>query len=450
MKGNKGIATTTVIVVAIIIIIIGVVSTYYVTRPPVKPKLVVWGRASYAPAQMYWGNDVFRTWAEKRGIDIEITWIPVADCAPKMAAAVAAGTPPDVVIGGTPYQLYAERGLLVPLDDIVDELGRADIYPQKLKQGTVDGKVYAISSGFELTWLHTRKDYAEAAGVLGKFPIKSKEDYLLVSEKLTDVAPGVHGNGLPLGGSGFDCAWTFHIRFFGAGGGYTTGRSSAKVVFGTEPHRTKAKEVLSLYRTIFLNRWCAPDAGEWTDISNNLAYLDGRSAFTSNPMSIWYAIMTGKPELVPKTLLFPDWPMALDLGDECCFVFKGPNQDLGKELILHFYKDKKAYTDGWCRQSFWYNLPIFKSQMERIDNEWLAGKHPYWGVSPKGAVETSITELPLDPTFEEGQGVVDAFYRGWGINDMIVRAVVKGEDMDAVITSVHEKLKTMCKEEYGV
>ncbi len=41
---------------------------------------------------------------------------------------------------------------------------------------------------------------------------------------------------------------------------------------------------------------------------------------TSNPMSIWYGIMTGKPDLVPKTMIHPD-AFPIDQGDESNFIF---------------------------------------------------------------------------------------------------------------------------------
>jgi len=360
-----------------------------------------------------------------------------------MAAAVAAGTPPDVVIGGTPYMIYAERGLLAPVTDIVDKLGKGDIYDIKLRQGTWDGETYAISSGFELTWLHVRKDLAEKAGVTKLFPFKTVDDLYEASKKMTGIEKDVYGVGIPLGGSGFDCGWTFHEFFYGFGGKYATGRSSAEVVIGKEPNRSAAKKALQVLKKIYDEKWTPPDSGEWTDISNNLAYLNGKVAMTSNPMSIWYAIMTGKPELVPKTMLVPDL-FPIDLGDEACFVFKGPNQDLGKELILKFFEDKEAYRKGWCAQSFWYNLPIFKSQMDAISKEWKDGKYPYWGIDPAEAVSRALTVDPILPPI----GVVDSWYRGWGANDMVVRAVVKGEDPDKVIDSVQKTLEDAMLKEY--
>ncbi|MEM2178638.1 MAG: ABC transporter substrate-binding protein [Candidatus Methanomethylicia archaeon] len=319
------------------------------------------------------------------------------------------------------------------------------LYLAKLKQGTFNGKIYALSSGFELTWLHLRKDLAEKAKVLDLFPFKSVDDLYAAAEKLTGIEKGVYGIGWPLGSSGFDCGWTFNEFLYGFGGKYAVGRSSKDVVIGKEPYRTAAKKALEVAKKVWDNKWTPPDSYEWTDISNNLAYLDGRVAMTSNPMSIYYAVMTGKPELTPKTMLVPDL-FPIDLGDESCFIFKGPNEDLAKELILEFFKDKEAYRKGWCTQSWWYNLPIFKSQLDVLSDEWKNGKHPYWGIDPKEALSRIVGVDIFEPF---PIGVIDSWYRGWGVNEMVVRAVIKGEDFDKVIDDTQKKLEDMMLKEYG-
>jgi len=63
-----------------------------------RPTITIWGRASFAPAQAYWFNSLAYEWGAKNGVDVKITWIPVADIAPKLVTAVASGTEPDLVI----------------------------------------------------------------------------------------------------------------------------------------------------------------------------------------------------------------------------------------------------------------------------------------------------------------------------------------------------------------
>lgn len=201
---------------------------------------------------------------------------------------------------------------------------------------------YLIKSG---EW-----DLVEKAGVSELFPFKSENDVLEAAEKLSNVEKGVYGIGIPLGSSGFDCSWTFQIYFESFDGGYASGKRSTDVVFGKEPYRSAAKKTFNFLRTIWENKWTPPDSDTWVDISNNLAYLDGRIAMTSNPMSIYYAIMTGKQELAPKTKLISDW-YPLDLGGESCVVFKGKNEDLAKEIAIALLATLSTYLIGTFAKS---------------------------------------------------------------------------------------------------
>ena len=415
-----------------------------------RPTITIWGRASFAPAQAYWFNSLAYEWGAKNGVDVKITWIPVADIAPKLVTAVASGTEPDLVIGGMPYAKFAEGGLLLPLDEIVEKLGRDDFFETKLRVGTVDGKVYAIPSCFEIAWMHVRKDVFEKAGVLDLLPFKSKEDVLTAARKVNQLEPGMYGIGLPLGGSGYDAEWTFFVYYYGLGGEVIKERSREGVIFGKEPNRSIAKEVFSFFRTIYTEELTPPDSGQWVDASNNMAFLDGKVAMTSNPMSIWYAIMTGKPDLVPKTLIYPDFSPT-DLGQEACFIFKSTKHpDLVKDLLYTFFADKENYRKGWCEQSHLYHLPVLKSQMQVLSENWKQNKYPVMGMDPyEVALKIQYHEWPMTYPLNEATSVMEDFCNSWMVNDMVVRAVVKGEDFDQVIDYYQKKLEEMVFEAYG-
>lgn len=421
-----------------------------VTFSQERPTITIWGRASFAPAQAYWFNSLAYEWGAKNGVDVKITWIPVADIAPKLVTAVASGTEPDLVIGGMPYAKFAEGGLLLPLDEIVDKLGRDDFFEVKLLVGTVGGKVYAIPSGFEISWMHVRQDIFEKAGATELLPFKGKDDVLAAARKVNQVEPGVYGIGLPLGGSGYDCEWTFFIYYYGLGGGVIESRSKAGVILGKDPNRSIARDVFSLFRTIYEEGLTPPDSGQWVDISNNMAFLEGKIAMTSNPMSIWYGIMTGKPDLVPKTKIYPDFS-PIDQGQEGCFIFKSTKHpDLVKDLLYTFFADKENYRKGWCEQSHLYNLPIFKSQMQVLSENWKQGKYPVMGMDPyEVALKTQYHEWPMTYPLKEATSVMEDFCNSWMANDMVVRAVVKGENADQVIDFYQQKLEEMVFEAYG-
>jgi multiple sugar transport system substrate-binding protein len=414
-----------------------------------KPKLVVWGRATFAPAQHYWANDFMYRWAADKGVDIKISWLPVTDMSPKLITAVTAGNPPDIVIGGFPVLKFAEADLLLQLDDVVDKLGRDDFFDIKLKVGNVGGKIYAIPTGFELAWLHVRKDFFEKAGLMNQVPFKNEKELLLAAEKLQGIESGVYGIGLPAGGSGYDTSWIFMSYWYGFGGGLLKDRTVDGVVVGKEPYRSGLKKAFLFYREVMNKKLTPPDAGEWTDFSNNQAFINGTVAMTTNPMSIWYAIMTGKPDFVPKTRVIPD-AYPIDLNEESSFIFKKTEHaELAKDLLYSFFADKDAYRKGWCEQSHYYNLPIFKSQMKIISENWKQGKIPVMAIDPyEAAMRTKFHAQPYTVPLGEATSIMDDLANSWVINDWITRAVARGEDLDELIDGIQKQVEDMVREAY--
>ena len=49
----------------------------------------------------------------------------------------------------------------------------------------------------------------------------------------------------------------------------------------------------------------------------------------------------------------------------------------------------------------------------------------------------------------EASSVMEDLCWGWVINDMVIKAVIKGEDFDKVIDEFQVKLEDMVREAYG-
>ncbi|MCC6040112.1 MAG: extracellular solute-binding protein [Thermofilum sp.] len=469
---SKKISTPVLAAILVAVIAVVGIAAWYLSRPPAappaptptaptaptptqpaapaaRPKLVIWGRATFTPPQMYWVEKKVREWAAKNNVDVEITWLAVADIGKKLIAAVEAGNPPDMVINGHPVAIFAEKGLLLPVDDVIEKLNKSDIYEVKLKQCEWGGHYYCLPTMFEATWLHVRWDIVKKAGAENMFPLKSLDDFYTVAKMLHNVEPGVYGIGLPLGLNGYDTWWTFLHFWGGYGGGMLTERSSAGVIMDKEPYRSALKKAFEIERKIWLEKLTPPDSDQWVDASNNNAYLQGKIAMTMNPASIWYAAMTQNPELAAKTKLFLA-PVSVDCGDESVFIFKTTKYpELAKDLFYYLFADKEDYRKGFCEASGLYALPIFKSQMKVISNDWKAGKYPAFGEDPAAAVERiKFMETAAFPLGERTTPS-ETFREGFIWNEMIQRVVIKGEDPDKVIDEYAARLREECKRVYG-
>ncbi|MGB9786263.1 MAG: ABC transporter substrate-binding protein [Infirmifilum uzonense] len=459
IKTNK---TTIALGVILVVVLLGVVF-FFLTRPPAqptqqpttppaattRPKLVIWGRATFTPPQMYWVEKKVREWADKNNVDVEITWLAVADIGKKLIAAVEAGNPPDVVINGHPVAIFAEKGLLVPIDDVVKKLNESDIYELKLKQCSWGGHYYCISTMFEATWLHVRWDIVEKANAQDLFPLKTLDDFYIAAKRLHQVEPGVYGVGLPLGLNGYDTWWTFLHFWGGYGGGMLTERSVKGVIMDKEPYREALKKAFEIERKIWTEGLTPPDSDQWVDASNNNAFIQGKIAMTINPASIYYALMTQNPKLAAVTKLFL-LPVSVDCGDESVFIFKTTKYpELAKDLVYYLFADKEDYRKGFCEASALYALPIFKSQMAVISKDWKAGKYPQFGEDPAKALDKiKFMETAAFPLGERTT-VSETFREGFTWNEMIQRAVIKGENFDTVIDTYAQKLRDEVKRVYG-
>jgi multiple sugar transport system substrate-binding protein len=426
------------------------VQTAVTTVAPTRPKLVIWGRGTFVPPQMYWVEKKAREWAAGKGVDVEITWIPVAEIGTKLISAVEAGAPPDLVINGHPVARFAEAGLLLPLDDIVEKLNESDIYEVKRAVCKWGGHYYAISTMFEITWIHARTDLIKKAGAENLWPPKNLEEVYELAKKLNDPAHEVWGLGIPLGLKGMDAWWQFQHYWIAYGGAMMESKTPEGVLIGKEPYRSGLKKAFEMYVKMWREGLTPPDSGEWVDASNNQAYINGRIAMAINPLSIYYALATSKPELAAVTSLAPVLPVSIDLGDESCFIFKTTKYpDLAKDLIYYLYKDKDDYTKGFCEASSWYAFPIFKSQVAKISERWKKGEFKYFAVDPAKVVEAiKYFESGSWPLLERNT-VCEGFREGFIWTEMIQRVVLKGEDIDKIIDEYHNRFVEEIKRVYG-
>jgi multiple sugar transport system substrate-binding protein len=144
---------------------------------------------------------VARYEAAHPGIKINLEPIPWGDLDTKLQAALAAGAPPDASHG----QAYVERslsakGLLLPIDEVVESIGEDDIYDVVKKLNYHDGHYYGLAHAIGTDLIVYRKDILRKAGIsdVNESP-KTWDEWLGQLKKIS--ATGTPG--LSLAGPGF-------------------------------------------------------------------------------------------------------------------------------------------------------------------------------------------------------------------------------------------------------
>src|SRR5690606_38131413 len=130
------------------------------------------------------------------GVRVQYDYVNSAVSYQKITTLLAAHDVPDVFGGQgiSAISSFWNAGVLEPMDDVVDALGRDDFLPGTLDLYTIDGSMIAVPVEQTCFVLWYRKDLAEEAGV--KPPV-TWDDYLAYAKALTKN--GMYGVVIPAG-----------------------------------------------------------------------------------------------------------------------------------------------------------------------------------------------------------------------------------------------------------
>ncbi|MEA3440648.1 MAG: sugar ABC transporter substrate-binding protein [Chloroflexota bacterium] len=146
---------------------------------------------------IHWGDegekDLVAGWIAQFNVefpDITIEQIHVPENYwDKVAAMMAAGTPPDLMYMGYPEMaLYASEGTLLPLDDYIDndpDVNRGMYFPALMDAFTRDGKLYGISKDWNTQVLYYNKTMFDEAGLSYPDDNWTWDDFLDAAKKMT-------------------------------------------------------------------------------------------------------------------------------------------------------------------------------------------------------------------------------------------------------------------------
>ena len=418
-----------------------------------KPRLKVWLMTTFVDAQNNWLRAKTEAWGKEANVDVDISMLPRNAYGEKVFAAIEARTTPDVVLMGEPGPiLAAELGLTIPIDDVVEKLGRDDFYPRIITALTapdsVTGtkRVWAIPMFFELRPAEIRVDLLEKAGM--KIPEKPDYAWLFQAARAMNNPPKVYGLGLTLGRS-YDTHDNIMALIYSYGGGLISDRSPKGADVFNGPGTWRAFDDL---KKLYKDGVIPPDAVAWGDFDNNLAFMEGRAAIVINGLSIYYKMVQDKNPLAQVTKEVPLSGGWVDnAGGEANFVFKSnPQREaLGKDLLHYIMKDKEDYRVGFCEASQLYALPIFKSQGRVISQQWKVGKWPVYAIDPMASVDTAYNSWPTAYPINEGLSVVEKIMGSFLIPEKAVVLFTRNADSKAVAKDIADSINRELEKTYG-
>jgi multiple sugar transport system substrate-binding protein len=196
-----------------------------------------------------------KAWNDTHAQQVQLLAIPDAEYQTKLAAAVAAGSPPDVatvdiavvpkLIQGGAIQNITSKAKALPF---YGKLAKGFI-----NYATVNGQLHAVPVDIDASALFYNKDLFRRAGI--KHPPTNFKEILADAKKITALGNGIHGFYMS-GGCGGCNAYTFLPLVWASGGDFVT-KDGKKSTLSNNPALTSA---LQLYRNLWANNYVPKSA----------------------------------------------------------------------------------------------------------------------------------------------------------------------------------------------
>ena len=400
-----------------------------------KTKLRLWLFKSFVTA----GNDVvakqIETWAKDKNVEVEMDWATFGDREQKFVAAIEAGNPPDMaemnLLGPMRYKA-ALRDVTKVASDLAAAKG--GLLPFAERAMTFDGKFLGVGRYSMTTVFFIRKDIMEAKGL--KAPKVYDPGVVEFAKKTQDSAKDIWGFGQTLNRSDDGEGFMSNILWDYGGGVFD---KEGKPALGSTFLKQNTAALQFAVDTIKKHGIQPPGVMGWTDVSNNEAYMAGKLVTTNNGASLYYAMVSKKHELAPKTslVLTPGGPAGSFVGSSCynwAIFHKSAKADLCEDLI-RYVEDEKRFAE-YMQVSVGQAGPVYRG---RVDN-------PYWKSDPNfdAIVQNILRSVnigypgPISPAAAEvgGQRI---------LTDMAGRVVVGGLSPEAALKEAHARVEEIHK-----
>ncbi len=224
-------------------------------------------------------------------IEIDIVLASPSSRGRRLLTALASGADLGIFeIEPTLISEWIETGYVIPLDDVVEAIGRDEYLPGSLTEA--GGRVYAVPYATSIYGLWVREDLLARAGL--SLP-QTYDELLHAAQALTDG--GMYGIALPAGQNAATVNY-FSTFLWQNGGDYFS--CDGRVMFG-EPQALQA-----LQRWAALAQFAPPGYSTWSYSEQIDAFLSGRVAMAMYGGRLGVQLSESRPELENKvTVVFP-------------------------------------------------------------------------------------------------------------------------------------------------
>ncbi len=336
-------------------------------------KIVVWTNLT-ADAQAKVLNKQFTEVAQEMGVEVEMVTISFNDMYTKLATAVESDTVPDIMHTNFAGSAYLQgQDIILPMDDVIDELGRDDFISSYLHVLNSEGSTWGIPDWALHTSVWYRKDLFKQMGI--DIP-KNWAEFKMVAEKLNIDTNGdgkldIYGFAVPL--NAVQVAPQTYYEFLYSAGVTTFDPMTGEYTFGSQ--KDKAAEVMDyiidLYKTV-----SPPSSLEWAWNEYRNALVEGTVAMTLDMGAVIGLAQNNNPEMLENIGCF-DLPgqygvKLASFGSGYAFVVSKNGSDekiaMKKEFIKKLYTSERAAERALSRPMFAFPSLYSALEIYREDN----------------------------------------------------------------------------------
>ncbi|MBI2759629.1 MAG: sugar ABC transporter substrate-binding protein [Chloroflexi bacterium] len=298
-------------------------------------------------------------------VDVTIAWS--AERGRRLLSALASGSDLGIFeVEPTLMPQWVEAGYLLPLDDIVSNIGSDDFMEGSLYQQ--NGQVYAVPYAVSVYGLWVRKDLLEQAGL----PIPRTYDEVLNAARVL-TRDSMYGIALPAG-QNIATVNYFSIFLWQNGGDYFS--CDGQVVFG-QPQALQAVK-----RWTELTQYAPPGYSTWSYREQIDAFLNQRVAMSMYGGRLGVQLEETRPELSDKvTVIFPPFgeeKVTLGVWNRFAIAAGTENQQEAKDFLQWLISDDQLLEYDLTVPG--HMIPLLKSirQKALTSPDPFTSKHPDW------------------------------------------------------------------------
>jgi len=310
-----------------------------------EKKLTVWLYKTFSPTADSMVVERIQQFAKENNVEITVEIIPTEQLQQKYAAAIEAGTTPDIGLqSNTSIIPYLDKGLLLDINQAIQtiEKNNGPFIKASVDYVSKNSETYAVPLFNNPYVMHYRKDLLAKAGYTS--PPKTWAEFREVAKKITETSPGVYGAGIVLGNADDgeveqrSLSWSYGVRFNTADGKTPTISSTQQLLV--------MKMITDMY---LVDKSIPPGSISWNNAGNNTCFLTGQCAMIFNPPTVYNASQAANADPVVKANValapLPAGPNGSIVNGNTIYLaaFKSTKAPETSKKLLAYMLDKSFY-----------------------------------------------------------------------------------------------------------